>query len=84
MRLYEDWRDLRAVNAGNEGAWAVINPIGGEASRPFFSAVREGGLVYIFSLFGEVVRPGTSGLLSSHASVMSSQPPCKYLQRNGS
>ena len=54
--------------AGNEGAWAVINPIGGEASRPFFSAVREGGLVYIFSLFGEVVRPGAS-LLQWHTAL---------------
>ena len=33
----------------------MINPIGGEASRPFFSAVRDSGLVYIYSMFGEVV-----------------------------
>ena len=41
--------------AGGEGAWAAINPIGGEASRPFFSAVRDSGLVYIYSMFGDVV-----------------------------
>lgn len=43
--------------AGNNGAWAAINPIGGPASRPFFSAVRKSGLVYIYSMYGEDVSP---------------------------
>jgi hypothetical protein len=41
--------------SGNEGAWAAINPIGGPASRPFFSAVRNSGLVYIYSMYGDEV-----------------------------
>ncbi|CAL8460825.1 g356 [Coccomyxa elongata] len=40
---------------GNEGAWAAINPIGGPSSRPFFSAVRNSGLVYIYSMYGDEV-----------------------------
>ncbi|BDA41741.1 Enoyl-[acyl-carrier-protein] reductase, mitochondrialial [Coccomyxa sp. Obi] len=40
---------------GQEGAWAAINPIGGPSSRPFFSAVRNSGFVYIYSMYGDEV-----------------------------
>ncbi|DBA91917.1 TPA: hypothetical protein ACH3X2_003820 [Trebouxia sp. C0005] len=38
-----------------KGAWASINPIGGEASRYLPSCTRQGGKVHVFSLFKEEV-----------------------------